>query len=65
MAFLDAGDYVIDNWEILDVKNMSERLSSYLEDNFEITFENRILNKIWEFDSEKVGDRLIKYFYNF
>lgn len=61
---VNVGDYVVDNWEIFNVDNMNENLSSYLGEGVEITFDNHILNNIWGFYSDQVGDRLIKYFYN-
>ncbi|KXV32258.1 hypothetical protein AD940_14430 [Gluconobacter thailandicus] len=61
---VNVGELVVDNWERFDVDNMNEKMGLYLDGAVKITFENHILNNIWGFYSEKVGDRLIKYFYN-
>ncbi|MBF0869065.1 MAG: glycosyltransferase domain-containing protein [Gluconobacter potus] len=61
---VNVGEFVVDLGERLDVDSMNERLIPYLKSEVKITFESHILNNIWEFYSGKVGDCLIKYFYN-
>lgn len=58
------GEFIVDFGERLDVDSMNERLGPYLNSDVKITFESHILDNIWEFYSDKVGDCLIKYFYN-
>ncbi|MFT8374668.1 MAG: glycosyltransferase domain-containing protein [Gluconobacter cerinus] len=61
---VSVGEFVVDIEERLDVDSMNDILSPYLSGGASINFESHILDNIWEFYSEKVGDCLIKYFSN-